>query len=344
MTDNVLKHQRLNVAIAFFIFNRPNTTKKVFEVIRQVKPPKLFVIADGCRENNLSDQKNCFLVRSIIETVDWDCEVIKKYSEVNLGLDKNIVTGLNCVFESVDRAIILEDDCLPHPSFFYFCQELLERYKNNHRITKISGINRQDSWNFAQQSYHFCLYGSFWGWATWKRAWNLYSNYRQLLGDQEVQQNIANLIDNEVQLNYIQKTSQIDNWDYQWNFVQLAYNGLSIIPALNLVKNIGFSGQATHTKGISILKINNAYLDLFDIKFPLKHPVSMEIDRIYDKKHFSWDVYDLDSDTMIELIEKLIAKKLYMYALLMTKKAMSDFSDCSKFKEYHQKLIKDSNI
>ncbi len=129
----------LTTPVAFIIFNRPDTTSKVFEAIKQAKPKKLLVIADGPRINKPGEAEKCKQTRAITEQIDWDCEVLRNYSENNLGCRNRVSSGIDWVFENVDEAIIIEDDCLPNPSFFRFCQELLGKYRNNDEIFLISG-------------------------------------------------------------------------------------------------------------------------------------------------------------------------------------------------------------
>ena len=133
----------MKTPVAFLIFNRPDTTAKVFEAIRQAKPPKLLVVADGPRSDNPSEAEKCQAAREIIEQVDWECEVLTNYSDVNLGCKTRVSSGLDWVFDNVEEAIILEDDCLPHPSFFPFCEKLLDNYRDDKRIMDIRRNNMQ---------------------------------------------------------------------------------------------------------------------------------------------------------------------------------------------------------
>lgn len=165
---------QLNTPVAFIIFNRPDTTRRVFEMIRQAQPPKLLVIADGARENHPSDRQNCAAAKGIIAEVDWDCEVTTNYSDRNLGCRDRLASGLNWVFEQVPEAIILEDDCLPHSSFFRFCEEMLLKYRNDNRIMHIGGNNFQMQKSRTNDSYYFSRYNHCWGWASWGRAWQHY--------------------------------------------------------------------------------------------------------------------------------------------------------------------------
>ena len=164
----------MKTPVAFIIFNRPDTTKRVFEAIRQAKPPKLFVIADGSRSDRLGEAEKCAATRAIIDGVDWECEILTNYSDVNLGCKIRVSSGLDWVFSEVEEAIILEDDCLPHPSFFAFCEELLEKYRNDSRIMQICGSNVLKDQVNIDDSYYFSKYGPIWGWASWRRAWQEY--------------------------------------------------------------------------------------------------------------------------------------------------------------------------
>lgn len=161
----------MSTPIALIIFNRPDLTIRVFSKIARAKPKTLFVIADGPRSDHPGDIKKCAEARSIIESVDWDCTVHKNYSDINLGCGRRLASGISWVFEKVEEAIILEDDCLPHPTFFRFCKELLERYRDDERIMQINGQNFQHKSMRTSYSYLFSYSNNCWGWATWRRAW-----------------------------------------------------------------------------------------------------------------------------------------------------------------------------
>ena len=161
----------LSTPVAFIIFNRPDTTEIVFETIRQAKPSKLLVVADGPRTDRSGEVEKCTATRAVIERVDWECEVITNYSDVNLGCKRRVSGGIDWIFSQVEEAIILEDDCLPAPSFFQFCQTMLERYRYDDRISMIGGSNYQQENSRTSDSYFFTKYAHIWGWATWRRAW-----------------------------------------------------------------------------------------------------------------------------------------------------------------------------
>ena len=265
----------MKTAIALIIFNRPDTTKKVFEAIRQAKPDRLFVISDAPRPSHPDDIAKCAEVRQIIEKVDWNCEVICNYSDINLGPKVRISSGLDWVFTQVESAIILEGDCLPHPHFFQFCEELLERFHDDSRIMTISGNNFQFARQKSEYSYYFSRYPLIWGWATWRRAWQ--KNDLEMKQWQAVCDNnlLKDLLQDSRAVKYWSNIFQncydgnLDTWDYPWTLTSWLQNGLSITPNCNLVSNIGFSRNALNTKAV------NSLFDKYPtaaISFPLNHP------------------------------------------------------------------------
>lgn len=265
----------LTKPVAFIIFNRPEQTRRVFAEIRKARPPKLFVIADGPRPNRPEDMEKCKATRAIIEAIDWSCEVFKNFSEVNLGCGVRPATGISWVFEHVNEAIILEDDCLPDQSFFRFCEELLDRYRDDTRIMRICGNN----WKVrskAGNSYYFSLYGHCWGWATWRRAWQYYDHDMKLLP--EIMDN--GLLDYQIMnkrtsrkwakiFTDVYEHDKKHIWDYQWTFACWIQNGLSILPNASLISNIGFGDDATHSTAVTH---RFSKLKLETIDFPLRHP------------------------------------------------------------------------
>jgi hypothetical protein len=266
---------QLTTPVAFLIFNRPDKTARVFEAIRQAKPPKLLVVADGPRPDRPDDVENCKAARAIIDKVDWDCAVLKNYSEVNLGCGKRPATGITWVFEQVEEAIIFEDDCLPHPTFFRFCEELLNYYRHDERIMVISGNNFQFGRSRTNYSYYFSRYNHIWGWASWRRAWK-YFDYDLKLWPKIKNENwLTSILEDKTAVKYWTKNFQRTYegeptvWDYRWTFACWIQNGLTILPNVNLVSNIGFGEGATHT---SSSKSKVANLPVEEMIFPLKHP------------------------------------------------------------------------
>lgn len=261
--------------VVFLVFNRPDTTKKVFEAIRQAKPSKLFVIADGPRKHKPDDEEKCKMTRAIFDEIDWDCDVVKNFSDLNLGCGERVSSGLNWVFEMVEEAIILEDDCLPHPSFFQFCEELLEYYRHDERIFLISGNNFQFGKKRTEYSYYFSHHLHIWGWATWRRAWQYY-DYDMLLwpvirDNNWLKSRLDTAREQEYWTDIFERTynKKINTWDYQWLFTYWTQNGLIILPKVNLVTNIGCRTDGTHTRWS---KDPRANVPTEEMSFPLKHP------------------------------------------------------------------------
>jgi hypothetical protein len=239
--------------VAFLVFNRLDTAQLVFEEIRKARPPKLLIVADGPRADRPGEAEECQAVRATIDTVDWPCEVLKNYSDVNLGCKIRVSSGLDWVFGQVEEAIILEDDCLPHPSFFRFCEDLLERYRDDERIFMISGDNFQSGKMRTKGSYYFSRYTHIWGWASWRRAWKHYDVNMKLWPEMRDGGRLCKMLLEKKVISYwtniferVHK-GEIDTWDYQWLFACWIQNGLSILPNVNLVSNIGFNMEATHT-------------------------------------------------------------------------------------------------
>lgn len=325
-------------AIAFFVFNRPQTTQQVFAVLRSLRPQKLLIVSDGPRPNHPDDQENCAHVQTIFETLDWDCELAFNLATENLGCSQRFATGLDWVFSQVEEAIILEDDCLPGLSFFRFCEELLEEYRDNPQVTQICGTNRLYEWKSAQQSYHFAYYGSAWGWATWKRAWNRYDHNRQGWHEEAVQAQIRQLIDDEEQFAYFAKTCEIDMWDYKWSFAQLSQAGLTIIPAINLVKNIGFSRQATHTKGLSLTHINSTFQP-GQMTFPLMAPTSIAVDREYNQNHFQFSLGRPTLNAAEDIAARLLKEGNLISAYVAIQHLSSLYPGSEKIKSAQKDLL-----
>lgn len=253
-----------HVPILFIIFNRPDTTLDVFNNIRSMQPTQLFVAADGPRDNVVADVEKCSRARKIATAVDWDCEVHTLFRDRNLGCGLGPSSAITWFFEHVEEGIILEDDCLPDKSFYLFCETLLDYYRNMLQVMHISGDNFQYGRKRANGSYYFSRYTHSWGWATWRRAWSHYDFYSM---PEEYREH---------------------SWDYQWELSVAKQQGLTVLPNINLVKNIGFGPDATHTKKSAIYSNLLAH----EIKFPLIHPKTIRINRKADT--FTHYVHFLD--------------------------------------------------
>ncbi|MBD2309522.1 glycosyltransferase family 2 protein [Chroococcidiopsis sp. FACHB-1243] len=284
----------LKTPVVLIIFKRPDTTKKVFESIRQAKPLKLLVVADGPRTERLDEVEKCTATRNIIEQVDWNCEVLKNYSDINLGCGCRPATGITWAFNQVEEAIILEDDCLPHPLFFRFCEEMLEKYKEDTRIMHISGTNFQFGRSRTDYSYYFSRYPVIWGWATWRRAWKNFDFEMKQLPEIITDHWLTDILKDKKHVDYwkqlllsVYNLSKPHVWDYQWTFSCWTQSGLSITPQVNLVSNIGYELNATNTR-----ERNSPYANIPSelLAFPLNHPPfiiqNMEADTFVQKTLF----------------------------------------------------------
>ena len=282
---------QLNTPVAFIIFNRPDTTERVFAEIARAKPPKLLVVADGPRATRQGEAEKCAATRAIVDRVDWNCEVLTNYSEVNLGCKNRVASGLDWVFEQVPEAIILEDDCLPHPTFFRYCEELLGRYRDDERIGQIGGVNFQFGRGRTDDSYYFSRYNHIWGWASWRRAWKNYDVSLTLWPLVREREALLDILGTQRQVKHwatifqLCYDSKIDTWDYQWTFANMINHSLTILPNVNLISNIGFGENATHTTEDSQL----ANMAVVKMQFPLVHPAYVirdaRADLITDKLH-----------------------------------------------------------
>ena len=276
---------QLKTPIALIIFNRPDTTARVFKEIAKARPPKLLVVADGPRTNRAGEAEKCEQTRAIIQHVDWPCEVITNFAETNMGCKMRVSSGINWIFETVDEAIILEDDCLPEPSFFRFCEEMLIRFRDDERVSMVSGGNLQFGRKRGSASYYFSRYTHIWGWASWRRAWQHYDRDMQLWpklreegwleatfpsrGEQTYWRNSFEAVHN----------GSLDTWDCSWTFTCLLKGMLQIAPNVNLISNIGFGPEATHTHVVGI----HANMPTEPMLFPLVHPASIQPDPQGDK-------------------------------------------------------------
>ena len=269
------KDWQLKTPVAFLIFNRPDTTKKAFAQIAKVKPPKLLVVADGPRSDYPNDVEKCAAARAVIEDVNWPCEVLVNYADVNLGCQQRVSSGLDWVFTNVEEAIILEDDCLPHHTFFRFCENLLEEYRDDKRVMHISGDNFQFGRRRTEYSYYFSYYTHCWGWASWKRAWQHYDYHMTLWPTVKKGEWLRDILKNERAFRYWENIFQkvhdglVNSWAYRWQFTCWTLSGLTVLPGVNLVSNIGYREDATHTK-FSDTKFANMTTGF--MSFPLCRP------------------------------------------------------------------------
>ena len=286
----------MNTAVLFIIFNRPETTKQVFAAIREARPKRLYVSADGPRDHKLGEARRCEEARNIATAVDWDCEVQTLFRDKNFGCGKAVSSGINWFFENETEGIILEDDCLPSQSFFRFTSELLERYRHDTRIMGIGANNFEKPHTREQEySYSFSTLAYIWGWATWKRAWKSIDlklqNYNELRQKDYLNQSYNTLYKRHF-FNYIfgelakegGKINRDSIWGYQWQFTCLVNSGLTIVPNRSLVANIGMGEGATRTTDAKGLGHD---LKREELNFPLKHPEFVMVEKERDNRTFN---------------------------------------------------------
>jgi len=265
--------------ILFIVFNRPESTQRVFEQIRLARPSRLFVAADGVRAGRPGEREVCEQVRAIATNVDWPCDVTTLFRSENLGCKRAVQGAINWFFENVEQGIILEDDCVPVPSFFRYCDELLDRYAGDSSVAQICGSTFVPG-AAGDDSYYFTHYADIWGWATWRRAWALsdvemkdWPEWRDSGGLKRMHGNSPALT--AIWQDIFDKThsGQVDTWDYQWMYVCWKLNLKSIKPARMQIQNIGFDHNATHTGTL----VPDYVTPAIELEFPLRHPKSQAV-------------------------------------------------------------------
>jgi hypothetical protein len=274
----------MKIPVVLIIYKRSNNLKKLISAVREYKPSKIYLVADGPK--NKTDAKSCKKTRETTEElIDWKCKINKIYARKNMGLRNRVVSGLDKVFSDEKWAIILEDDLVIEPSFFSYCDTLLKKYEKNKRIISIAGNNFQFGKNKIKESYYFSRYVHSWGWATWRRAWQLYDNEMKDWQDLKKTNWLKNIFNNKVLELYWKKIfnmvmdKEVDSWAYRWTYTSLLNNKLTIIPKVNLVSNNGYGKNATHTK----LKSRTLDLPIEEINSPLKHPKKIKRNKQADK-------------------------------------------------------------
>lgn len=312
-----------NTPVALIFFTRPDTFEKVFEKVREVKPKKLFLIQDGARnENDIPKILEC---RKIAENIDWECEVVKDYSEDNLGCGVRPQSGITNALKQVDRLIILEDDCVPNISFFKYCEENLERYKDDDRICYISGLNHFESWDCGESDYFFTKTGAIWGWATWARVWNKYYDYNlKNTGDEYVFKTVEKQITNQNIAEARTKTllkaqkacvkgEKLSYWDAQWGFVKYSQNMLVIVPKYNLIHNIGIGVGSTHATSLKEAQYqkykNFVFIPTKELEFPMKHPDFCVCDVVYDDLVYKCSAGNPIKRNFVKIVKKLLGRE-----------------------------------
>lgn len=278
-------------AILFLVFNRPDTTARVFEAIRAARPRRLYVAADGARAQRPGEQVSVDEVRRIATQVDWPCELLTLLRDGNLGCKRAVSSAIDWFFEHESEGIILEDDCLPRPDFFSYCAELLDRYRDDERVGLVAGTSlcdlRDEGLTWGDEDYVFTRYPSVWGWATWRRVWRDYDV--EIASWEPRRRDMAALTHNS-RLNRINRAlfdrvrrGEIDTWDYQVSFLLWSSSRLSIAPRFNLVENVGFGPGATHTTSTThaLASRSKAHADRLGV--PLQAPTHIMPNRAYQE-------------------------------------------------------------
>lgn len=289
--------------ILFLVFNRPDTTRRVFEAIRAAKPSRLYVAADGPRQGRPEEEQRCALVRRIATEVEWPCEVRTLFQDDNLGCREGPYAGIDWFFRHEEAGIILEDDVLPVCSFFEYCDELLSHYKNDDRVGMVSGSNFVARPNDRPDGYLFSRYTHIWGWATWRRAWQNYDlamdewprwrdegGLKRMPGSNRRFESYWHDIFESV---YSGKMTSC--WDYQWLFACWRVGALTILPQVNQTENLGFGTQATHTTTLAPAFVVNSKPQ--PLNFPLRHPDTMlqdlQLDAQIDSEVFGINAWSM---------------------------------------------------
>ena len=244
----------MNSPILLLIFNRPHETNEIFRAIRKAKPPRLYIAADGPREKFEGEAQLVVKTRKIATNVDWPCQIKTLFQEKNIGNKKALSNGINWFFENEEEGIILEDDCLPNQNFFQFSDTLLSYYRNDERVSMITGNNYQAGRKRGEGSYYFSRYGLTWGWASWRRAWRYYDINLNFWPTWKLSADWNKKFPDFFERKYWERIfnwyflGKIEAWDYPWIACLWRYGGLTIVPNINLVSNIGFGPNATNHK------------------------------------------------------------------------------------------------
>ncbi len=271
--------------VAFFVFRRPMHTRASFAAIRAYRPARLFLVADGPRKDHPEDEQRCLDVRSIVSDVDWPCEVLTNFASDNLGCSWRIPSGLAWVFSHADRAIVIEDDCVASPEFFEFCEQLLRYYETEESVWAVNGNSYQPEVRRGDGSYYFSKYPDCSGWATWRRAWRHYQRDLPFLKEWKRSRSWKACFPTVLERRHFSRVfddvlkGSMDSWAYRWLACAIYGGGLSATPNANLVRNIGFDAEGTHTTTPGIL-----HRHCPELLGPLSHPANIAADR--DADHY----------------------------------------------------------
>lgn len=300
----------LDTPVLFLIFNRPDYIQRVFNEIKKQRPKQLFVHADGPREKVVTDFKKCIESRRIIEQqVDWECELHTIFRKENLGCGKGPASAMTWFFGQVDEGIIIEEDCLPHPDFFGYCTELLERYREDERVMIVGATTYRDDYP-CEDSYAFTTYGTMAAWATWKRVWDKFDYTLSGFTREELKAKLKKHLYSRFEYNnwiglydWIVKDNFRSYWDWQLHFIIFFNNGVAIRPQKNMISNLGTGPDASHTTYTAHAAFH-ANRPIYGC-LPLKHPPNVIIDKKRDAIFYR-KMYQLP-------LHKRILKPVYLF-------------------------------
>lgn len=287
-----MEEYRMTTPVAFFTFNRLDTAKQVFARIKEAKPPKLYLVSDGPRAGREGEAEKVEAVRNyLLSNIDWECEVNKNFAPSNMGCGKRMSSGITWVFENEERAILLEDDCVPEATFFRYCEEMLDKYADNEEVMIISGNNQIAYIDSFEGSYGFSHQANIWGWAAWRRTWKDY-DYDMKDWPQNKKLPVWKQIYNRkaywtLMAEYDTMYNHgYDTWDYQVSYMLGKKSAYCVIPKVNLVSNAGFTGQEfTHTAAMPDWMEQKSE----PMTFPINHPDKVQWSRKYDEEFSNRD-------------------------------------------------------
>jgi hypothetical protein len=280
----------MDTPLLLIAWRRPHTLRQVIDAIRPVAPTRLYVACDGPNPERPGEAEKVAATRAVIEhEIDWPCQIERLYFDVNQGCSVGPIRAITWFFEQVEEGIILEDDCVPHPDFFPYCTTLLERYRHDTRVWCISGNNFQNGQWRGDGSYYFSRYTHCWGWASWRRCWQQYDAGLSQWPALRISGLLGTIFEDQLEPEYWsaiwQRTHEkgvpITWWDYQWMFACLANSGLTALPNRNLVSNVGFGPDGTHTTGVADPTVADQGLG------ELMHPSFVLRDGVADRFTFS---------------------------------------------------------
>jgi hypothetical protein len=287
--------KKFSTAVLLISFNRPDVTRRVLNRILEINPPVLYFFNDAPRPGNESDVEMCSQIRKMASELEFGGVLKTRFEESNLGCKRGVSSATSWLFENEEMGIIIEDDTLPSIDFFWYCQEMLEKYKEDPRVFSITGCNLMNEWKSDLQDYHFALFGSFWGWAGWKRVWELYDLEMSKWKESDIQKLIKNYLPTQHyrdlrRIEFDSLTEGKNNtWDYQLCFLHYLNHAMSVVPSVNLIVNIGLNrNDAVHTTGESVF----SDLKHHPVNRPFRHnPVmipDMEYDDLVIRKAYPW--------------------------------------------------------